>query len=99
MRPHEYPKTREEIEENGWEEVTEERYNDLLGCVPPARMNGGAFAVGEALCQLDGDYSDKNKTVYNCLVHVDGRYFSKPNTLDRFNPPRFRNEVREQYKM
>lgn len=33
---------------HGPSEVSEERYFDMLGCVPPERMSGGAFLVGEA---------------------------------------------------
>jgi hypothetical protein len=98
-RKFEYPKTREEVEANGWTEVSEERYYYLLECLPPERIGPSAFAVGEPLCQLDEDYRDDTKTVYDCLVAVGRRYFSKPNTLDRFDPARFEAEVRAQYHL
>lgn len=33
-----------------FEEITEERYYDLLDCLPPARMGNGWFYVGEPYC-------------------------------------------------
>lgn len=30
-----------------WEETTAERFDDMLGCLPPAMMAGGGFLVGE----------------------------------------------------
>ena len=101
MRKHQYPKTRDEIRENAWEEVTRERYWEMLEILPPAKMvRSGGFAVGEALCQLDNDYRDDAKTVFNCFLKVNGRYFEKPNTLDRLDDVgALRREVKAQYGM
>jgi len=30
-----------------WEETTQEQFDDMLGCLPPAAMKGNAFLVGE----------------------------------------------------
>ncbi len=32
-----------------WDAMTQERYWEMLECVPPAAMRGGAFLVGEAM--------------------------------------------------
>lgn len=46
-------------------EIDEERYYDLLDCLPPERMLSGCFFVGEC-CQYD---------IYPFCFTIDGRFF------------------------
>ena len=86
-----YPHTDAEVKENQWEPITQERADDLLCCLPPARWSGCAFAVGEPLTHMhDG------RAVHDCVVEVDGRFYHKPVPLVDFDPERFFEEVCEQ---
>lgn len=49
-----------------FEEITEHRYWDLLGCVPPKRQRSGSFFVGEAY------YG----SIYRFCFELDGKYYS-----------------------
>ncbi len=95
MRTHEYPNTREEIAENEWEEVTRERYWEMLEILPPERQAGGAFAVGEPLSHLRSVSPPVG--VFDCYVRVGGRYFHRAEAIDRFDPARFTTEVKAQF--
>ena len=50
------------------EEVTEERYYEMLGVLPPERMSGGAFLVGEPV-----DHNGHFR--YDYYFAKDGRYY------------------------
>jgi len=45
-----------------WKTTTEERFWEMLGCVPPAFQQAGAFLVGEEYshrrCKVSGKYAD-----------------------------------------
>lgn len=49
-----------------FEEITEYKYLDLLGCVPPKRQRYGSFFVGEAY------YG----SIYRFCFELDGKYYS-----------------------
>ena len=51
------------------EEVTEERYYEMLGVLPPERMSGGAFLVGEPVDAANGQFR------YDYYFALDGRYY------------------------
>lgn len=91
MRQFEYPHTNAELAANPWQETTEEHYYDMLGCVPPARQSGTAFAVGEALC-----HTDDGRVVYDTFIEIDGKFYCKPCAVDSFDPITFEREVRNQ---
>ncbi|WP_417186626.1 hypothetical protein [Bacteroides sp.] len=52
--------------QTSFEEITEHRYWDLLGCVPPKRQRSGSFFVGEAY------YG----SIYRFCFELDGKYYS-----------------------
>ena len=52
------------------EEVTAERYDEMLCCLPPQRMAYGAFLVGEA-----SDHNSKGQPRYELYMKEDGKYF------------------------
>lgn len=90
-----YPHTWEELDATPWQEISEEDYYDWLGCVPPARRAGTTFAVGEPACHLVwGD------VVYRVCTSVSdpdnpgcSRYFTKYDTLSRFDDVKYRAQV------
>lgn len=88
MPQHEYPHNLREISENEWEEITEERYYDLLGCVPPEWQEGYAFAVGEPLCHMTN-----GEAVHECCIEIDGQFYSKPFPVSQFNADAFKQEI------
>jgi hypothetical protein len=52
-------------------EVTEERYYDMLGVLPPERMHGGAFLVGEPV-----DANEYGEFRYDYYYTKGGRYYN-----------------------
>lgn len=68
-----------------WIETTEERYDDMLGAVPPASMDGrGAFLLGEP-------YSDRGgKPTFHAFKREKGVYYasSEPVTFAEFKADR-----------
>ena len=85
---HQYPRNREQLLENVWQEVTIEHYNEMLGCVPPLRMGGGAFLVGEPLASLD-----TGEVVYTACVQFGDRFFSRPEISEDWNPNRYKKQA------
>lgn len=57
------------------EPTTEERFYEMLECVPPAHMAGGRFAVGEPYAdryQFGGEFDDDEmcREVYDCYYQI-----------------------------
>lgn len=52
------------------EEVSEEVFYDMLGAVPPERMSGGAFLVGEAW-----DHNSSGEFRYEMFYQEGEKYF------------------------
>lgn len=88
-----YPHTYEELDAQHWHEITESRYYDLMNALPPRVYAGNCFVVGEELCHLNDD-----TPVWTTCAAVDGRYFTKPNTLARFRASDHAAEIRKQIK-
>lgn len=87
-----YPHTDAEVAATTWEEITKDRYHGLLGCLPPARWSGKAFAVGEPLCHMND-----GRVVHEvCVGPVDGKFYSKPFPLVVFDPKAFIEEIKAQ---
>jgi hypothetical protein len=85
-----YPRNAAELAQP-WEEVSEARYFDQLGAVPPERQSGRAFAVGEALC-----HTDDGQVVHAMFVEVGLRFWTRPGLLVHFDPIAFASQVRRQ---
>ena len=49
-----------------FEEITEHKFWDLLGCVPPKRQRSGSFFVGEAYY----------RNIYRFCFELNGKYYS-----------------------
>lgn len=62
-----------------WNEVTEERYDEMLGCLPPRLMSGHGFLVGEPFTHRTCTVSGNVLPDWAAFVHVNGRYFEGPN--------------------
>lgn len=65
-----------------WQEITEEKYWDMLEAVPPAAMIGGHFLMGEPM----DHHAVSGLSRYSAIIMRDGKYFtsSRPVTLPEF---------------
>ncbi len=60
-------------------QISENTFDYLLGCVPPVRMGGGSFLVGEAMTHEHG------KSVYCSCFHIDDKYFLTYQNLQEYD--------------
>ena len=74
-----------------WREVSRRIYWDQLECVPPVRMDGGAFMVGEAWT-----YGERGE-IHTAFVKIKSRYFCRHDYLRDFDSVRYRREIRAQF--
>jgi hypothetical protein len=62
-----------------WQECSAERYDEMLGVLPPERMSGWGFLVGEPSshrrCKITGDV----RADYAAFQRVEGRCYAGPN--------------------
>jgi len=66
-----------------WQEETADEYSEMMDVLPPIRMDGGAFMVGECVTHgLAG-------AIYDVHVHVGGRFFWRPAPLGSWDPLRY----------
>lgn len=89
---HEYPKTPQEIEENGWVNITTDDYYDLLEVLPPIRFEYDGFMVGEPVCHtLTGN------VVYLAVIFepVYRQFWAKLVEGHTFNVEKFQQEILE----
>ncbi len=65
-----------------WEEISEERYQDMLEVLPPAAMKSGAFLVGEA----QDHHAGTGQPRFSCFKSDAGKFYalSKPITHAEF---------------
>lgn len=73
-----------------WREVDEKIYDDQLGALFPAKMEGSCFMVGEP---LDHDHIGAIAAVY---IGYNGRYFARYDHLINFNPNKYWMEIKIQ---
>ncbi len=61
-----------------WRECSEERYDEMLGVLPPALWIAKGFLVGEPMthrrCTVTGDI----RATYSAFISHAGRYYSGP---------------------
>jgi len=74
-----------------WQEETQEQWYQMLECVPPIRMKGHAFMVGECATHT------QDGAIYDAHIEIDGKYFWRPALLQSFNPANYRAEVRVKF--
>lgn len=60
-------------------ETTEERYWEMLGVLPPEKMIGNDFLMGEPVTTNAGGYF-----VFDAYFKVGEKYLTKPMTLAEF---------------
>jgi hypothetical protein len=58
-------------------EISEEVYDDWLGCLPPLEMKGGRFAVSEAVT-----VTSKGEDIYTCCIQIDDKFYAKYLTIE-----------------
>lgn len=63
---------------NTWKRCTAERYEEMLGVLPPATMSGYGFLVGEATRHRRCAESGEVRASYAAFVQVGGNYFEGP---------------------
>lgn len=58
-------------------EVTAEHYDEMLGCVPPERMTGNAFLVGEPMDHaiVKNEHATEYQARYELYFIDAGRYY------------------------
>jgi hypothetical protein len=61
-----------------WREVTEERYEEQLGVVPPAIYLNHGFLVGEVTTARLCGRSKKHRPVFAAFMNINGRYYEGP---------------------
>lgn len=89
--PVKYPHTEQELKEQVWVKISEERAQAMLGAVPPFYHTQGVFALGELWSHLN-DGSE----VALMVAHLQGSYYEKPCKLSGFNPEAYVNEIASQ---
>lgn len=62
--------------------------------MPPEKTGDGVFLVGEPLSHLNN-----GEGVFDCYVYVGGRYFHKPQTVARWRPEAFKEEIRRVFNL
>ena len=67
--------TREPRAPQQWREVSEERYDEMLGCLPPEIMTGLGFLVGEPSSHRQCSVTDQVRADYQAFARVAGRYY------------------------
>ena len=67
-----------------WKEVTEERFDEMLGALPPIAFSHSGFLVGEAWTHriING----RERAAYMGLKRFDGKFYEclAPLTVDEF---------------
>ena len=64
---------------NDWIPTTEAMYWEMLGVVPPRKMIGQQFLVGEAL-----RHNSESEEVYSCFTKFGDTYKAKNMTVNEF---------------
>lgn len=62
-----------------WTETTSERFNEMLGCLPPAMMTSDGFLVGEPY----DHHALTGQPRYQAFVEVNQRFFTSSRPLTR----------------
>lgn len=64
-----------------WEQVSEERYDEMLGVLPPAVYTSHGFLVGEPF-----DHDANNRPRFQAYVQIDGNFYGAkgPMTVAEF---------------
>ena len=76
-------KQRQQLTPITWQETDKETYWEMLECVPPARMAGGAFLVGEPMDHL----AATGEATFEMFRKQSSKFFvaSRPVTIAEFN--------------
>jgi hypothetical protein len=72
-----------------WKQATKEDYWHMLECLPPIRMAGNAFMVGECMT------FSKDGAIYDLFIEINGRYYRRPALLSSWNSAEYMKEIRE----
>lgn len=70
-----------------WKLTTEERYDEMLGVLPPEVMTGYGFLVGEPFSHRTCRVSGEIEPTFDAFMRIDERYFvaSEPLTRGEFH--------------
>lgn len=68
-----------------WKEINAERYDEMLGVLPPEIMTGLGFLVGEPFSHVPCPVTGRIAPNFAAFAQVEGRFFEGPNmTLAQF---------------
>ncbi len=69
-----------------WNQVSEDRYDEMLGVLPPAIMTGLGFLVGEPQDHSKCPVTGKFGALFSAFANVDDEFFeaSEPMTVAGF---------------
>ncbi len=76
-----------------WNQVTEERYWEMLGCLPPEVMTGMGFLVGEPM-----SHNAAGRPVFSAFAQWQGKFYEAKECLTvaefkAITPEQFEQEV------
>lgn len=66
-----------------WHPTSEAMFDAMLNCLPPARMGGGRFLVGEP-----DHHNAKGEAVFAAFKQTGSAYFAKYQTIREFEANR-----------
>ena len=64
-----------------WEKVTESRYYEMLGALPPAWMRGESFLVGEPMCHRRCAVTDSFRAIYDGFTVDCGKFYATKDSV------------------
>ena len=70
-----------------WAPISEKKYYYYLEVLPPIRLKGSAFMVGECITHT------QDGAIYDALIKYNGGYWKRPAYLHTFNPEAWRREI------
>lgn len=72
-----------------WKPASEDHYNEMLEALPPIRMSGGAFMVGEPMMHTPSG------VFFEAFIKIGDNYWHRPALLHKFSPTNYRKEIQE----
>jgi len=80
-----------------WVPCSEDKYYEMLGCLPPARFSHNCFMVGEPLCESWTKRHTIQGTYFEAFVMLaDGSCWHRPALLHKFNPSEYKHQIQAQ---
>lgn len=70
-----------------WERTTQERFDEMLGMLPPAVQTGKGFLVGEPMIHRTCRHLGRTEPAFTAFIELGGAYFKakEPLTIAEFS--------------